>query len=517
MASADLRDELNCSVCLNIYTDPVTLSCGHNFCQGCINCVLDSQEEAQVFSCPECRAEFEERPTLHRNITLRNIAEHFRSTQPEPKPGVCCTYCLHSQVPALKSCLHCEASLCDDHLKAHHKSPEHVLSDLITNPEARKCSIHKKILEYYCSEDAACICVYCSARLHRGHKLEMLDEASMKKKERLRQVLETLASKKEKTEKRLQSLQERSRDEKKKASSLYEKATVLFRDLRRNVDDVEKKVLSEISRQEEQVLVSFSNLIHQLEKGKDELFKKLGHVEELYHITDPLTVLQEQESESNYFCDGEEDGGEDEEKSQIVCDLDVVQITEALDKLSDVVRHVKRGLSFQKSMDIVLDTDTAANNIHISDDLKTVSFLEANQTCPKTPNRFLQYQVLSTRSFSAGQHFFDVDTSDSNSWRVGMCYPSMSREGNRYISGENDKSWCLQRYNEKYNLVHNRCDTQLQPHCHRFRVCLDYEAGQLSFYELCDPIRCLHTFTATFTEPLHAIISIFQGSVTITN
>ncbi|XP_073435823.1 E3 ubiquitin/ISG15 ligase TRIM25-like [Dendrobates tinctorius] len=301
MSSIDLRDDLSCSICLNIYTDPVTLSCGHNFCQACISRVLATQGQAGVWACPECRAEFPERPALLRNITLRNIAERFRPTLPELMPGVFCSYCLHSQVPALKSCLHCEASLCEDHLLAHRKTPEHVLSDLITNPESIKCSIHKKILEYYCFEDAACICVYCSARLHRGHKLEMLDEASTKKKERLRKVLDTLTSKKEKTEKRFKSLQERSKIEKKKAAGLTEKVLDLFRDLRRHLDDLEKKVMNEISTQEEQVSASFSKLIHQVEEEKAELSKKLAHIEKLCHTTDPLTILREQESERDDF------------------------------------------------------------------------------------------------------------------------------------------------------------------------------------------------------------------------
>ncbi|XP_075204113.1 E3 ubiquitin/ISG15 ligase TRIM25-like [Anomaloglossus baeobatrachus] len=523
MASIDLRDELSCSICLNIYTDPVTLSCGHNFCRDCIGRVLDTQDQAAVFSCPDCRAEFPEHPALHRNITLRNIAERFLSTRPELTSEVSCTYCLHSQVPALKSCLHCEASLCEDHLRAHSKSPEHVLSGLLTNPKSIKCSIHKKILEYYCSEDAACICVYCSARLHRGHKLEMVDEASIKKKDRLRKVLDTLTSKKEQIDKRHKSLQERRKKEQKKAAGLNEKVMDMFRDLRRHLDDLEKKVLNEIFRQEEQVTASFSKLIHQVQEEKDELTKKLAHVEELYHTADPLTVLQEQESERDDFCDideaGDDDCREDDKKKKIVWDPDMILITKSLHSLSEMIRHMRRGLYLQTSTDIVLDISTAANDILISDDLKTATSSQVNENRPKTPERFREYQVLSLTSFSAGQHFFEVDTSDSNSWRVGVCYPSISREGDQFMNGKNEKSWCLRRYEKVYSLNHNKRATNLGHRitCHRFRVYLDYGAGQLSFYELCDPIRHLHTFTSTFSEPLHVLISVFQGSVTITN
>ncbi|XP_073473164.1 nuclear factor 7, brain-like [Aquarana catesbeiana] len=148
MASADLRKELECYVCLNIYTDPVTLKCGHNFCRDCIGRVLDTQEGSGGYSCPECREEFQDRPALHRNITLRNIVESFLSAQPDQKKsGVFSTYCIHTPVPAVISCLMCEASLCDNHLRVHSKSPEHVLCVPTTSLENRKCSVQHSHLQ----------------------------------------------------------------------------------------------------------------------------------------------------------------------------------------------------------------------------------------------------------------------------------------------------------------------------------------------------------------------------------
>ncbi|XP_012891919.1 PREDICTED: tripartite motif-containing protein 65 [Dipodomys ordii] len=46
-----LREKLNCSICLGLYRDPVTLPCGHNFCGDCIR---DSWRRCEQ-SCPECR------------------------------------------------------------------------------------------------------------------------------------------------------------------------------------------------------------------------------------------------------------------------------------------------------------------------------------------------------------------------------------------------------------------------------------------------------------------------------
>ncbi|XP_075132593.1 E3 ubiquitin/ISG15 ligase TRIM25-like [Leptodactylus fuscus] len=313
MASAGLEKELECSICLSLYTDPVTLRCGHNFCRVCIDQHLNTQEGSGAYSCPECREEFQERPELKKNITLCNVVENVQSTQShqEEISGIRCTYCVDSPAPAVRSCLHCEASLCDKHLRVHSKGPEHVLTEPSTDLEKRKCPVHKKVLEYYCTEDSACICVSCSlAGEHRGHRVEMLDEASEKKKKKLKDVLQKLTTKREKTEERVQSLEEQWGKAQEKASGDAKRVTALFIDLRRRLDHLEKEILSEISRQEQQRSLSLSNVIHKLEIKKDELSRKMRHIEELCKMSDPLTVLQD--PDTGDLCDPEEGGGDED-------------------------------------------------------------------------------------------------------------------------------------------------------------------------------------------------------------
>ncbi|XP_056409187.1 E3 ubiquitin-protein ligase TRIM8-like [Hyla sarda] len=266
MAFAELREELNCSICLNIFTDPVTLSCGHNFCWVCIDRVLHSQEGAGVYSCPDCRTEFTERPALHKTIALRNIAKSFQSKpEEEENGGIFCTYC-DSSVPAVKTCLQCEASLCDKHLKKHNKSDGHVLMEPTTSLENRKCSTHKKMLEYYCIEDSSCVCVTCClAGKHKGHQVEPIDEVSENERMKLQHVLEKLASKREKVEIRVQSLEEHKLEVTKRAEGESKRVSSLFRDIQRRLVELEKKVLDEISRQVAEVVISVSDLIQQLE------------------------------------------------------------------------------------------------------------------------------------------------------------------------------------------------------------------------------------------------------------
>ncbi|XP_077123002.1 E3 ubiquitin-protein ligase TRIM39-like [Ranitomeya variabilis] len=519
MASVILRKELECSICLTLYTDPVTLRCGHNFCRDCIDQFLNTQDGSGVYSCPECRAKIQDRPTLERNITLCNVVENFRSTQPhqEEITGICCTYCIHAPVPAVRSCLHCEASLCDNHLTVHSKGPEHVLTDPSTSLETRKCSVHKELLKYYCTEDAACICVSCSlAGEHRGHRVEMLEEASEKKKKKLRNVLQKLITKREKTEERVRSLEERRRKAKKKAAGEARRVSALFIDIRRRVDDLEKKVLSDISRREEDVSLSLSDVIQKLEIKKAELSRKMRHIEELCKVTDPLTVLQE--PDTGDLCDPEEEGGDEDTGGHDGGDRGAELISHISHTLSAMIRDINVIFHVQDPADVLLDVNTAGNKLLISDDLKTATWIWNIQTHPETVERFLYNQEMSGRGFTSGRHYWDVEISGSEVWSVGMCYPSIDRRGRQSYIGDNNKSWGLYGVrNIFYSVKHDRNMIPL-PHqisSDRFRICLDYEAGQLSFYELCDPIRHLHTFTAAFSEPLHAVLCVYKGSIKI--
>uniref|UniRef100_A0A8C5PRK2 Uncharacterized protein n=1 Tax=Leptobrachium leishanense TaxID=445787 RepID=A0A8C5PRK2_9ANUR len=525
MASVDLRDEVTCAICLSIYTDPVTLPCGHSFCRICIGDVMDTRK-AKGYSCPECRDMFKIKPELKRNLRLSNIAESFKSVhQARKKIMIPCTNCFLYPVPAVKTCLHCEACLCEDHLRVHSKSAEHVLTEPTTSLENRKCSVHKENLKYYCCEDATCICVSCSlAGEHRGHQVETLNEASEKKKEKLRNIVQKLTSQREEAEKRVQNLEELRIQVQEKASGVTERVTALIRDIREQLETLEKRVLSEISRQEEQVSLRVSDLIRHLELKKEELSRKMGDIEKLCDMTDPLTVLQGRETDRADYCDAE-DTERPDIKVHDVGDLDVGLISVTLySGLDEIVTRIPRRrripeasymlLDVNMTSDMLLDVNTACNYVSVSEDFKTVSWSEINQSRPYTV-KFQDYaQVLSSSSFSSGRHYWEVEVSESGWRRVGMAYPSIERRGWQSWIGYNKRSWGLERsLSNVYSLRHDNKSTYLShpPSCHRFGIFLDYEAGRLSFYELCDPIRHLHTFTATFTKQLHGVFCVDEG------
>ncbi|XP_044161049.1 E3 ubiquitin/ISG15 ligase TRIM25-like [Bufo gargarizans] len=508
MASADLRAELDCSICLSLYTDPVSLRCGHNFCRSCIVSALDAQEAAGVYSCPDCRAEYPERPSLEKNRKLGNIVERFLSAQPDmEETGIFCTYC-DSPVPAVRTCLQCEASFCEKHLSRHSKSSEHTLVEPTATLKERKCSTHKEVLKYYCPIDAACVCVSCwVAGDHKGHDVELLDVASEKEKEKLRKYLKELNPQKAEIQSKLQNLQDRQRNIQEKASDKRKNVRKLFMDIKEQLEIAEKKALSEISRQEEKIVSQISDLIKKLEIEEDELSRKMHHVEEMCHVTDPIRLLQESDITVCGHGDDEDtegDGGEGRSEDG----LDEVLISLTLHRsMRDIVTNVTSELGLHVP-DILLDEDTAYRHVEISEDLKTATGSKEKQNRPESPGRFLSFpQVLSRCGLSSGRHYWEVEWDQKGRCVIGLSYPSIQREGWRSCNMYNDKSWCLVMSGAVCTAYHRsvRSPLSVDTTCPRLGVFLDYEAGRLSFYQLCDPIRHLHTFTASFSEPLHVL------------
>lgn len=360
------------------------------------------------------------------------------------------------------------------------------------------------------------MCAYCKLEeTHVGHNVQSLDEASEEKKNTLRTILKMLTPKMEKMDKKVKRLRKR----RKRVQETAAQVTVLFRDIRRCIEDLEKKVLGEISRQEDRVSLEVSDLIKHIEMQMHELSGQIHHIEMICNLTDPLVVLHAEDREIKDICVSE-DGSQENKESQeeevyIAGDLEEGAISQMLHKgLADIVIRAKREFNVQEASETFLDINTAANDVAL-EDLKTAIWSDAVQKRPPSAKRFERYQVLSTQSFNSRKHYWELEVSPSGNWRVGMAYASIQRTHRESWIGDNEKSWCLFKSQNEYFVMHDseRIPLQMTLSTQKLRIYLDYESGELSFYELSQPISHLHTFTATFTEPLHIAIWVWMSSV----
>ncbi|XP_077314664.1 tripartite motif-containing protein 14-like [Lithobates pipiens] len=424
-------------------------------------------------------------------------------------PVVTCTYCVHSSTPAVRSCLLCEASLCPLHLQVHSTSPEHVLTVPLNNlRQVRdlKCSIHTEVMKYYCFDDSSCICVSCClAGKHKGHHVELLEEASEIKKKDLRNLIEKLTSKQSGLNKRVSRLKEQRAKLQDRTTAITKRLAALFIDLRRQLDDLERRLLCEILAEEDRISCPFTNIINQLEIQQEEASRSIREIEKLINLSDPLAIVTKTKGLESL---------EPKDQENLIYDLEDIDeglISASLHRsFNEIMEMVKL---VQGSSDLQLDVETAANDVYLSGDKKTVSWSKINQRRQKRDTRFKSLQVLSTGSFSSGRHYWEVQTSQSGDWMVGVCYSGTERKGTESVFGNNRKSWCLSWKDKKLSAAHDqkvKHFLNLFP-CRNIGIYLNYEEGRLSFYKLDQPIRHLHTFMATFDKPLFAAFSIHQG------
>uniref|UniRef100_A0A4W6DHJ2 Uncharacterized protein n=1 Tax=Lates calcarifer TaxID=8187 RepID=A0A4W6DHJ2_LATCA len=76
-----LNDQFLCSICLDVFTDPVSTPCGHNYCKNCITSHWRINVPSQ---CPMCNKVFNTRPELHINTFISEMVAQMCTKHDKP-------------------------------------------------------------------------------------------------------------------------------------------------------------------------------------------------------------------------------------------------------------------------------------------------------------------------------------------------------------------------------------------------------------------------------------------------
>ncbi|XP_028254386.1 NACHT, LRR and PYD domains-containing protein 12-like [Parambassis ranga] len=162
-----------------------------------------------------------------------------------------------------------------------------------------------------------------------------------------------------------------------------------------------------------------------------------------------------------------------------------------------------------------VDTNSVNTKLKLSDNNRKVTCVWEEQPYPDHPDRFDRCPQLLCRNVLTGRCYWEVE------WRgeveISVSYRRIRRKGDRADCrfGGNNQSWSLGCNDRRYYVRHNRRHTSISSSSvsDRAAVYVDCPAGTLSFYRVSsDTLIHLHTFSTTFTQPLHAGFWLFPGS-----
>uniref|UniRef100_H2ZXQ8 Tripartite motif containing 35 n=1 Tax=Latimeria chalumnae TaxID=7897 RepID=H2ZXQ8_LATCH len=456
-STGSLEDEVTCSVCQELFKDPVITKCGHNFCR---QCVCEYWKGNVIPDCPICRAD-SATSDLITNHTLRNIVDIYKKEGKKPKEDskpVCCQ--------------------------------------------------HKKELELYCVEDQEAICVNCVIlKKHKNHEFLSIEETSQKFKEELKNSLKPLQD----THQKIAELKEKYRgnllnihDEADKTEKqikedfvklhqfLHEEETNLLADLKQEEEEKAQKMRA-MEESIVQDLTSVSKIIKDIQQKMDEedqiflmrcnwntFYTRCTRLQEDLFSTGSKTLLKEE------LCD-----------SLFSSEWQGV-------KWKELKLFIAKTL-----MTVTLDPNTAHPQLTLSENLTAVTREETwREDLPDNPERFDSCpSVLGSEGFTSGRNSWVVDVENQTYCYLGVTAESANRKGDINLKPELGY-WTIRLCEVGYSARTDEGPSQLKvlkiPK--KVLVCVDYEAGKVSFSNA-DDMSHIYTFTHKFKQDFPLFLS----------
>ncbi|XP_044231436.1 E3 ubiquitin-protein ligase TRIM21-like [Thunnus albacares] len=506
------EDQFLCPICLDVFTDPVSTPCGHNFCK---NCISEHWNIAVQCQCPICKKLFYTKPELQINVFISEMVAQFRqsaqqrasssrSEQQAAKPGeVPCDVCTGTKLKAVKSCLVCLVSYCEIHLEPHLNISglkRHELIDPVENLEVRMCMKHDKALELFCKDDQTCVCMVCTILNHKAHEVVPLKEEYEEKKAELEKTEAEIQQMIQKRQLKIQEIKQSVKLSKENADKEIAEDVQAFTKLKESVEKFQARVITMIEEKQKRTEKQAEGFIKELEQEISELKKRSSELEKLTCSEDHLHLLQSFPSPNAApptkdwtdvkVCLPSNDG-----TVKTVVD----QLVERLKKMYGELMWVQ-----QYAVDVTLDPDTAYPKLVLSDDEKQVHHVDARKNLPDNPERFsISACVLGKQTVSSGKIYFEVQVKGKSDWILGVARESINRKGLSAISCENGY-WtvCLTNENMYFALVDTPVCLSLKSKPQKVGVFVDYEEGLVSFYDV-DAAALIYSYTGcSFNENL---------------
>uniref|UniRef100_K7FFG1 Tripartite motif containing 69 n=1 Tax=Pelodiscus sinensis TaxID=13735 RepID=K7FFG1_PELSI len=126
------------------------------------------------------------------------------------------------------------------------------------------------------------------------------------------------------------------------------------------------------------------------------------------------------------------------------------------------------------------------------------------QPLPDTPARFdFCVAVLGAAAFASGRCYWEVEVGEKQAWTLGVVHASINRKG-KIQASPSKGFWVIRLRGGTELMAKDTPPVVLRPQNlpHRIGVYLDYEGGQVSFYDA-HSMSHLYTFSARFAERVY--------------
>ncbi|XP_075935895.1 tripartite motif-containing protein 16-like [Anarhichas minor] len=511
------QDKLCCSICLDLLKDPVTIPCGHSYCRSCVENYWDETDQKKLHSCPQCRQTFGPRPVLVKNTMLADLVEELKKTGLQADhcyagpEDVACDVCTGRKLKALKSCLQCVVSYCEQHLQPHYESPafeKHKLIDPSKELQENICTRHNEVIKIFCRTDQQCICILCSMDEHKGHDTVSAAAEMAKRQKELGASRQKIQQRIQNREKDVKALQLEVEAINRSADEAVRDSEKIFMDAKRQIRSRQKSEVSHVNGLQEKLQQEISEL-----SGKDAELERLSraadHTRFLHSYASVSRLAEATESPSVTI------------RSQRYSEDVTAAVSEAREKLQDILSEEWSRISLagvedvlppqaepetrtdflKYSCEITLDYTTAHKYLSVTYSLQ----VECNYNSyfyGGHPDSFTDWRQLLCRQSLSGRCYWEVKW-DGQGVVVAVAYKNMSRAGRESAFGNNNKSWALKCFLDGYEFRHNNMTTSLSgPPSSTVGVYLDHRAGVLCFYSVSETMTLLHRVQTTFTQPL---------------
>ena len=194
----DLKKHLECSICLETYNEPKTISCLHTFCCQCLENHARVSHREGKFRCPECQAQidlpegnrFDSLPSSFFHNSLLSLLAVRRTGDGS---NITCSQCYKNN-SQMYYCFDCGNFMCPDCYNAHEMLSKSFEGHKVTPVKEFKAEDYEALLKrqpfcseqfhekeiprFFCFSCQACVCQICIVTDHRSHEIVLLDKAA---------------------------------------------------------------------------------------------------------------------------------------------------------------------------------------------------------------------------------------------------------------------------------------------------------------------------------------------------